>query len=79
MRISSKNALPLICVAALTTSAHAQQETDSSSSATRRMGALEEIVVTAQRRAESINEVGMAIQAIDAPASKHCGSPACAT
>lgn len=66
MRNSSKNALPLICVAALTTSAHAQLGSDSSNSAARRMGALEEIVVTAQRRAESINEVGMAIQAIDA-------------
>jgi outer membrane cobalamin receptor len=29
-------------------------------------GQLEEIIVTAQRRAESINDVGMSIQAIDA-------------
>ena len=64
MRISNKKALPLICVAVLTSPAQAQQETDAGTA--RRMGALEEVVVTAQRRAESINEVGMAITAIDA-------------
>jgi iron complex outermembrane recepter protein len=58
MRIKPKQALPIICAAALTSPAHAAQ-----SDAAR--GALEEIVVTAQRRAESINDVGMSIQAID--------------
>jgi iron complex outermembrane recepter protein len=59
MRIRPKQALPIICAAAFTSPAHAAQ-----SDAAR--GALEEIVVTAQRRAESINDVGMSIQAIDA-------------
>jgi iron complex outermembrane receptor protein len=58
MRIRPKQALPIICAAAFTSPAHAAQ-----SDAAR--GALEEIVVTAQRRAESINDVGMSIQAID--------------
>jgi len=59
MRIRPKQALPIICAAAFTSPTHAAQ-----SDAAR--GALEEIVVTAQRRAESINDVGMSIQAIDA-------------
>jgi len=59
MRIGPKQALPIICAAAFTSPTHAAQ-----SDAAR--GALEEIVVTAQRRAESINDVGMSIQAIDA-------------
>ena len=57
MRLRPKHALPMICAAAVTSPALAAQ-----SDAAR--GALEEIVVTAQRRAESINDVGMSIQAI---------------
>ena len=57
MRIRSKNALPLILAVVFTSPAHSQ---------TAQSGALEEIIVTAQRRAESINKVGMSIQAIDA-------------
>ena len=64
--MTSKNALPLLCAAALTSTAYAQQDTDNSGAASGRPGALEEVIVTAQRRAESINKVGMAIQAIDA-------------
>ena len=59
MRIRPKQALPIICAAAFTSPAHAAQSDVA-------RGALEEIVVTAQRRAESINDVGMSLQAIDA-------------
>src|SRR5688572_10264997 len=66
MRLRPEHALPLIFAAGLTSPAHAWQEVDAGTAATRRLGALEEIVVTAQRRAESINKVGMSIQAVDA-------------
>jgi len=63
MRIRSCSAATLIC-AALAGAAQAEQALEPAG-ATTRPGALEEIIVTAQRRAESINKVGMAIQAID--------------
>src|ERR1043165_9618328 len=59
MRIRPEQALPIICAALVTSPALAAQSDAAH-------GALEEIVVTAQRRAESTNDVGMSIQAIDA-------------
>jgi iron complex outermembrane recepter protein len=59
MRIRPKQALPILCAAVFTSPAYAAQDDAA-------RGALEEIIVTAQRRAESINAVGMSIQAIDA-------------
>lgn len=49
---------PLLCLATFGESMAAQDEVSS--------GTLEEIMVTAQRRVESINDVGLAIQAFDA-------------
>jgi len=55
---------PLLWMAAFSKPATAQEaETSADTEST---GTLEEIMVTAQRRAESINEVGLAIQAFDA-------------
>ena len=54
--LASAGVVPFACVAAGITSAHAQ---DSGST----QSGLEEVIVTAQRRAESINEVALSIQA----------------
>ncbi|MBB6092250.1 outer membrane receptor protein involved in Fe transport [Povalibacter uvarum] len=55
-------AVPLACVAAIggIVTAHAQEVENT--------GGLEEVIVTAQRRAESINDVGLSIQAFGAAA-----------
>ena len=61
----SMSAVPVVCVAAMASIAtsHAQEVGSADAG-----GGLEEVIVTAQRRAESINEVGLSIQAFGAAA-----------
>ena len=58
--------VPALVIAAAMTSpalaAAAQDSPEAESSA--RVGGIEEIVVTAQKRAERVNDIGMSIQAI---------------
>lgn len=58
--MASVGIAPFACVAAGMTNGHAQDIAASSSAG------LEEVIVTAQRRAESINDVGLSIQAFGA-------------